>query len=67
VLEISASPIVADVPPSMAHKAWLNHCLDECASILVLNERLIKETSRQAKGYFIHLASNRSPIVGFGG
>jgi hypothetical protein len=61
MLEVPACPIIADVPPSAARKVGLDHGLDERATILVLYERLIKETSCQSQGNFIHVLA---PVSG---
>jgi hypothetical protein len=41
------------MPPPVARKVWLDHRFDECTTILILNEPLVKEASCQSKGNLI--------------
>jgi hypothetical protein len=57
MLEIPAGPVITNMSPSAARKIWLDHRLNEGASILVLNERLVEQTRRQSQGNIIHPAA----------
>jgi hypothetical protein len=54
VLEVPSDPIIANISPSIAREARLDHSLDEGAAVLVLNERLVKQALGQSQGYIIH-------------
>src|SRR5271155_2926109 len=54
--------------PSAARKIWLDHRFDECASVLVLNKRLVKKARCKTQGNFVHLSVSRCrtlPIQSF--
>jgi hypothetical protein len=58
VLEVPSGPIIANISPSIAREIRLDHRLDEGASVLVLNERLVKQALGQSQGNVIHFGGH---------
>ncbi|MGH7085714.1 MAG: hypothetical protein ACREFN_12065, partial [Acetobacteraceae bacterium] len=56
MLEVPSGPIVADVLPFLASTIGLDHRLDKCASVPVLDERKVEQAGRESYSDFVRSA-----------